>query len=161
MNKKEITCCFTGHRFIPKCDEKTLENRLDGIMEELIGKGFAVFCSGGALGFDALAAKAVIRLKEKYPHIKLVMLLPCKEQDNLWSEHDRREYSRILGMADKISYAEESYARGCMHKRNRQLVDSSGLCVAYLKKAAGGTAYTVNYALKNGVSVINLALTGV
>ena len=41
-------------------------------------------------------------------------------------------------------------------KRNRHLVDHSGVCVAYLTESRGGTAYTVDYARKNGVPVINL-----
>lgn len=46
--------------------------------------------------------------------------------------------------------------KSAMHKRNRHLVDHSGVCVAYLTESRGGTAYTVDYARKNGVPVINL-----
>ena len=44
-----------------------------------------------------------------------------------------------------------------MHKRNRHLVDNSSVCVSYMTKNTGGTAYTVGYAIKNHVQVINLA----
>ena len=44
-----------------------------------------------------------------------------------------------------------------MHKRNRHLVDHSSICVCYLTEDRGGTAYTVNYAKKQGLKVINLA----
>ena len=44
-----------------------------------------------------------------------------------------------------------------MHERNRYLVDNSGLCLCYLVKRGGGTYYTVQYAKKQGLPVINLA----
>ena len=43
-----------------------------------------------------------------------------------------------------------------MHKRNRHLVDNSSLCIAYLTKESGGTAYTVNYARQSGLTIINI-----
>jgi len=42
-----------------------------------------------------------------------------------------------------------------MHKRNRHLVDNSSVCVCYLNKENGGTAYTVDYAGKKGLELIN------
>ena len=62
---------------------------------------------------------------------------------------------RRIGVG-KVRYTSVEYTRGCMHKRNRHLVDHSGVCVAYLTESRGGTAYTVDYARKNGVPVINL-----
>ena len=44
-----------------------------------------------------------------------------------------------------------------MHKRNRHLVDNSSICICYLTENSGGTFYTVNYAKKQGLTVINLA----
>ena len=37
------------------------------------------------------------------------------------------------------------------------MVDSSAVCIAYCTRKTGGTAYTVRYALKKGLQVINLA----
>ena len=54
-------------------------------------------------------------------------------------------------------YTAQQYARGCMHKRNRHLVDNSSVCVCYLNRESGGTAYTVDYAEKQGLEIINLA----
>lgn len=59
--------------------------------------------------------------------------------------------------ADKVVYTSKEYTRGCMHKRNRHLVDNSSICIAYLTEQSGGTAYTVDYARKNGLIVINIA----
>ena len=115
------------------------------------------FGAGGALGFDTLAAQAVLKLKERYPDIKLILVLPCKTQTSGWRQTDIDEYERIKAAADKVVYTSEVYYRGCMHKRNRHLVDNSSLCICYLTEDRGGTYYTVNYAKENGLQIINLA----
>ena len=55
-------------------------------------------------------------------------------------------------------YTAQKYAKGCMHKRNCHLVDNSSVCVCYLNRESGGTAYTVRYAGKKGLEIINLAI---
>ena len=85
------------------------------------------------------------------------MVLPCKTQADRWNERDKKIYEDILGKADKRVYLSEHYYDGCMHARNRHLVDCSGICVGYLTRSSGGTAYTVDYARQKGVRVINLA----
>ena len=109
------------------------------------------------MGFDTIAAQTVLNLKENYPQIKLILVLPCLTQTRGWKEADVKEYERIKGLADKVVYTSQEYTRGCMFKRNRHLVDFSSLCIAYLTKDEGGTAYTVKYAKQNGLNIINLA----
>lgn len=66
------------------------------------------------------------------------------------------EYEQIRTQANKVVYtAQENYS-GCMHKRNRHLVDNSSVCVCYLTKDGGGTDYTVGYARLKELDVINL-----
>ena len=66
-------------------------------------------------------------------------------------------YESIKEQADKVVYTSEEYTRGCMHKRNRHLVDNSSVCICYLTESTGGTAYTVNYAKEKGLMTINVA----
>lgn len=63
----------------------------------------------------------------------------------------QREHGYVFVLFQPIQGA------GCMHRRNRHLVDNSGVCVCYLTRNSGGTAYTVNYAKKQGVNVFNIA----
>ena len=125
------TCCFTGHREIPFLRRHHIAKVLKQELEKLIEQGVIYFGAGGALGFDTMAAQTVLSLKSKHPEIKL--------------------------RADKVKYTSIEYTSGCMHKRNRHLVDNSSVCVSYMTKNTGGTAYTVDYARKNHVRVINLA----
>lgn len=157
MTAKEQTCCFTGHRNIPLLRLPQLKKHLLETIEEQIKAGYCYFGAGGALGFDTLAAQAVLKLKETYPHIRLILVLPCLSQTRGWREKDVAEYERIKSLADKVVYTSQEYSRGCMFKRNRHLVDNSSICIAFLSKDEGGTAYTVKYAQEKGVKVINLA----
>lgn len=154
------TCCFTGHREIPENERAALAARLRDTLTALIDRGVTCFSAGGALGFDTLAAQAVLELKQTYPHIRLVLVLPCQDQADRWSAADRAVYNDIVSKADKTVWTAQRYHRGCMHVRNRRLVDEADVCVCYLCHSIGGTAYTVGYARQKGIPVINLADNG-
>ncbi len=153
---KKKTVCFTGHREIPISQKKIIAEQLRKILVELIEQGYCFFGAGGALGFDTIAAQTVLDLKNKYPQIKLILVLPCPEQAIRWSESDKRIYEYIVTQADKVRYTSDHYHRACMFIRNRHLVDNSSVCVCYLTQEKGGTAFTVNYAKSKGISVINV-----
>lgn len=156
MIDRKRTACFTGHRKIPAYDIQNIEKQLDEIIEKLYQKSVIFYGAGGSYGFDMLAEKAVIRARNKHKDIKLILVLPCKNQDKYWTEDNKAAFSEIKSQADKIVYTSENYTNVCMHKRNRHLVDFSGYCVAYLNENSGGTAYTVNYARQNGLEIVNL-----
>ena len=154
---KEKTCCFTGHRKIDTEKYPLVKQRLTETLEQLIKQGYRYFGAGGALGFDTLAAQTVLSMKAKYPHIKLILVLPCLSQAKNWPDADQTVYEDIKSKADKVVYTSQEYTKGCMFKRNRHLVDCSSVCISYLTKDTGGTAYTVKYATQNKVHVINIA----
>ena len=151
------TCCFTGHRKVPPEERAGITDRLERVIISLYQQGIRAYEAGGALGFDALAASTVIRLRRDYPDMKLILVLPCLTQTRGWPAADVAEYERIKGLADRVVYTSQAYTAGCMHKRNRHLVDNSSVCVCYLNRKNGGTAYTVDYAAKQRLEIINLA----
>ena len=154
---KEQTVCFTGHRKIPLEEYKIISQRLEKEIIVSINNGYRFFGAGGALGFDTLAARTVLKLKRVYPNIRLILLLPCKNQTLGWRYEDVQEYERIKSLADKVVYVSNNYYKGCMQKRNRYLVNNSSLCICYLYDSTGGTFYTTEYAKKKGLIVINVA----
>lgn len=154
---RENTCCFTGHRQIPPGAQAEIKGKLERVITDLYQKGVRCYEAGGALGFDTLAAQTVIRLREKCPGMELILALPCQTQTRGWRPEDIAEYERIKAQADEVIYTAQQYTKGCMHIRNRYMVDHSGICVCYLTKDSGGTAYTVRYAEQNGIEIINIA----
>ncbi len=157
MIDKLKVACFSGHRKLPQdCSE--IEKNLEKAIISLIERGVILFGNGGALGFDQVACSTVLRLKKNYPHIKLVMVLPCPpEQQSLkWSEAQKKHYHKILENADKVRILSTNYTNGCMHKRNRHLVDNNGYLICYLREQGSGTAYTVNYAEQKGLEILRI-----
>ena len=157
MVDRSKVACFSGHRKLPQdCTE--LQANLEKAIIELIERGVVFFGNGGAVGFDALASTAVLKLKENYPHIRLVMVLPCPpEQQSLkWSDKQKKQYNRILEQADRVRILSPQYTNSCMLDRNRHMVDCSAYLICYLREQHGGTFYTVNYAEKNGLEILRL-----
>lgn len=153
---QEKCVCFTGHRHIPAENRKEILKTLAHTVGELYLKGYRTFCAGGALGFDTLAAAVVLLLRKKRPDTRLHLILPCPDQTKGWPQKDVEMYEAIKKEADEITVVSPRYERGCMHERNRRLVDNSAVCVAYMTRQSGGTAYTVAYAEKQGLEIINI-----
>ena len=154
--EREKICMFTGHRTIEAKHLNTLSERIDETLERLIAERYTEFRTGGAIGFDTLVALKLLEKKRKYGFIKLHLFLPCHGQDKGWNDNLKAAYYYVLERADSVRYSSENYNRGCMFKRNRDMVRGSELCVAYCGRKTGGTAYTVGYATKSGLKVINL-----
>ena len=151
-----ITCCFTGHRIIPVEEYDRIKRLLKEEIIKLINIGVKFYGTGGAIGFDTLAALTVLELKNDFPFIKLILVLPCHNQTDRWKKEDRDIYEFIKQKSDKYVYVSDKYYDGCMLKRNIHLVNNSKYCICYLSSHTGGTAFTVNYAKKMNLTIINL-----
>ena len=156
-DKKSIsTICFTGHRFIDKKLAFKIPSALKAYLRRYIEAGVYRFRVGGAMGFDTVAALCVLELTAEYPHLELELVIPCPEQTRGWDDDCRRVYNYIMARAKKVECISNTYTKTCMYDRNRALVDQSEVCIAFLQKNEGGTAYTFAYALKSGLEVINI-----
>lgn len=150
-------CSFSGHRQISKSHTETLPILLSDTVDTLIDSGVKTFQSGGALGFDLLAAGLVLVKRAKNPDIRLKMVLPCRDQAARWPKKFQRAYENIISSADEVLYLGETYDQFCMQRRNRHLVDSADILLCYLTRSFGGTMSTVNYAYDKELQIINLA----
>ena len=150
-------CAFSGHRSLPRTAVEQLPRLLRQKIDSLAEEGYTGFLCGGALGFDTLAAEAVLSSRSRRPDLTLTLALPCPEQDRAWPEQARERFRRIMEEADEVILVSPEYHRYCMMQRNRFMVDRSRMLVCYLTGYKGGTAATVRYALKQGIPVRNLA----
>ena len=156
------TCAFTGHRRIEPLHEKTLPELLFRAVNYAYENGCRKFIAGGAVGFDTLAAREVIKFRISHPEVKLILALPCVNQDERWSDGQKSAYSYTLSLADEVVYISEEYTDTCMRERNRYLAEEADLLIAYLSHSASGAGQTVRMAKSRGVQVYNLysALAG-
>lgn len=158
MEYSPNTCaCFTGHRAMTEDELKDSAALVSKHIAELYNQGIKNYYAGGAIGFDLAAAVTVLNMKRVYPDITLNLALPCPDYQGKWTRSQIELFERVRSRADSEMYVSDSYHRGCMHARNKYMVDRSVICIAYMKKKEGGTFNTVEYALKKGIKVISLA----
>ena len=167
MNTKSIckTCAFTGYRpskmpwGYDETDARCVEFRfrLRESLEYLIGQGYTDFMSGGALGFDQMAARIVLSLREKYPWVRLIMVIPFDGQADKWSREQRGRWLEIIEASDRVIRISHEYDKGVFFKRNHYLVENADLLLAAFDGQPGGTAGTVAYAKRHGVKVLRIA----
>lgn len=153
------TACFTGHRKITE-PVSDVEHRIIRVVEELVQKGYQYFGTGGARGFDALASEVILKVKQTYPSIHLIQVLPFEKQhlqEGNWTAEEIQQYRSIQAACSKTVVLSPEYFPGAYYQRNRYLVDHSSVCIAYMCYRKSGTGHTVNYAEKMGVPVINIA----
>ena len=154
---KSQTCFFTGHRNLPADDIYKIRRALKQAVINLIENGTIYFGCGGARGFDLLAALIILELKEKYPEIRLIMVYPCRNQTQYWKDTDKKLYDDIRDRCDKCVWIADEYNDECIQKRNRHLANNSSVCICYLTDKYSGTQFTVKYAEKKGVKIINIS----
>ncbi len=160
----EKTIAFSGYRpaKLPnQGDEKSFEiqiikKKLLNAISQMIDKGYDTFLVGMANGFDTYAGEALVELKKKYLHIKLVCVLPFAKTGN---DENRisKEYNLLTENADEVITLSENYFRGAYFVRNEYLIDNSSLLICYYDGKSGGTEHTVSYAQKKGHKIINIA----
>ena len=146
-------CAFSGHRNLKGLDLDY--NLLDRVIYNLIKTGAENFLCGMAMGFDLAAAQSVLQFRKKYK-ISLTACIPCANQSDTFSESAKLFYSEILSACDKVITLAPEYFSGCMHERDRYMVNNCDTLVCFLRRRYGGTFYTVNYAKKLGKKIIEL-----
>ena len=163
---KPVSCCFTGHRpaKLPwgtdEGDERCLrlKARLREVIARAVEDGYTHFICGMAEGCDLYCAEAVLALRERHSEVTLEAAIPCPTQADGWSAAQRERYRRILEQCDYETMVQERYTRECMQRRNRYMVDHSDLLIAVHDGLPGGTRYTIEYALRRGVNIIDVPI---
>ena len=148
---------FTGHRIIPLVRQEDVRVRLIAAVAFACKSGMTRLYCGMVLGFDLMAAEVVLSLKDKFPDIRLIAVVPFSGQSNRWAFSEQERYHRILAKADKVVVLSENYFRGCLLRRNDYMLSHScGVIAYYDGKPQGGTSYTVRKAERMKMEVVNI-----
>lgn len=160
------SCFFTGHRILPSNASSAILSEIKRCVSYLYSLGVRSFHAGGALGFDTLAATAIIDMRRYHSGMTLELDLPYRNQDEYWKADDQKLYRFILESADYVTYAfdgdssDKKTSSKYLLMRNRKMADSSAYCIAYYSGTKrGGTSYTVSYAKNEGCEIFNVADT--
>ena len=151
-----LGCSFTGHRIIDRNHTEAIGALLTRAVEYAYSEGCRIFYTGGAMGFDTIAAREVIRFRISHPDVSLVLLLPCIDQNANWSDAAVSAYEYVLSMANEVRYISDEYTDNCMRERNRALVDACDMLIAYVGRGRSGSGQTLRMAEAAGKKVYNL-----
>ena len=110
-----------------------------------------------ARGADLYFCEAVLALRQAHGDVTLEAAIPYQAQAERWPETDRRRRAILLPQCDYETMVQHHYSAGCLTRRNRYMVDRSSLLLAvYDGVPAGGTMYTLQYAMNQGVRTVIL-----
>ena len=168
MPARQESCCFTGHRPTklpwrynendPRCI--ALKGRIMAALETAYEEGFRHFLCGMAMGCDLYFCECVLELRRRYGNITLEAAIPCPTQADGWPAAQQERYRRLVEQCDYETMVSAEYSPSCMQRRDRYMVDHSALLIAAFDGSAGGTRYTVEYAMRRRVDIVDIAITG-
>lgn len=155
---------FTGYRpeKMPFAESETdanyllFRNREMQVIERLVERGCTHFISGMAMGFDTWVAEDVLQLKKRNKALTLECAIPFPDQAKGWKKESQKRRADIIAKSDVQTLVSEFFTRGCFHARNRYMVDRADVVVCAYSGQKGGTAYTVDYALKQDKIVVQI-----
>ena len=150
------SCAFTGHRTIEVRHREGIADLLLRAINYAYNEGCRTFITGGALGFDTLAAKEIIRFRMSHPDVTLKIVIPFRTQSESWSDTQISVYEYTLANANEVEYVADEYFDGCMRMRNQRLVDLSDMIIAYASRPYSGAGQTVRMAERAGKTVYNI-----
>lgn len=154
---RAATAAFMGHRFIDASQREHVKKRLSNAVLDTYGHGIRNFISGFAIGFDMMAAEAVVSLKQNYPDITLIAAIPFKGQACRFNFYDRKRYDRLLEVADEVIVLSDSYYPRCFLERDEFMVNHSSRLIAYYDgREKGGTFYTIRKAMAQNIPIVNV-----
>ena len=150
-----FTVAFFGHRCID--DLLRVENLLEKEIQKLINEKqyveFLVGCNGD---FDRCVSSSVRRIQKIHgdDNSALVLVLPYATAEYVKNEKCYHEYYTDV----EVSFAaSKAYPIAAIQIRNREMADRAKIIICYITREKGGAWKTVQYAMKLGKPVINIA----
>ena len=133
---------FCGQREV--FDPETVGAWLNKTVEELIREGADCFYLGGYGQFDALAAAAVRKQKERYLKIRSVLVLPYLDRKYDVSDYDETVYPPIESVPKRYAVL----------RRNEYMIDRSDVVIAFVTHSFGGAYKTLCYAKRKQKRIV-------
>lgn len=167
MRGRQSACCFTGHRpgklpwryreEDPEC--VSLKRRIADAVETAYQEGYCHFLCGMAQGCDLYFCEAVLDLRSRHPDVTVEAAIPCPTQAEGWPPDQRERYARLVAACDFETLVSDRYTSSCMQRRDRYMVDHASLLIAAFDGTPGGTRYTMEYAMRRGLQIVDLPIT--
>ena len=168
MPARQDSCCFTGHRPAklpwryheadPRC--AALKRRMADAVDFAYEQGYRHFICGMALGCDLYFCECALALRERHPEVTVEAAIPCPTQAERWPAAQRARYEALVERCDLETMVSAQYTPSCMQRRDRYMVDHASLLIAAFDGSPGGTRYTMEYAMRRGLTIVDLPSEG-
>ena len=135
---------FCGHSQI--YDKDAVYKRLTDEILELLRAGYRKFYLGGYGDFDNLAAVVLNELKDTYPDMERLLILPYPDRKVDTSLYDGTLYPPLENVPKRFAISH----------RNRWMTENASVMVACVDHDWGGAAKTLEHAVKKGLRIINI-----
>ena len=149
-----FTVAFFGHRYVDNIIkvEALLEKQIQKLIDE---NEYVDFLVGRNGEFDQCVSSSVLRVRKNHrdDNSALVLVLPYPTAEYLNNENYFNDYYTDIEISHVASVA---HPKSAIQIRNRELVDRADLIICYIEHKRGGAWHTVDYAIKQGKTVINL-----
>ena len=139
---------FCGHAQVAQIE--VVKAWLCAVTQRLIEQGATTFYLGGYGAFDSLAAAVLREQKKRYPQIELVLVLAYLDARKNISAYDNTVYPPLESVPRRFAISH----------RNRWMVDTSDVVVAYVLHDWGGAATTLRYAKRKKKQIISYCKEG-
>ena len=140
---------FAGHRY--EWQSIGVEEKLLQVLEELINKGYTIFYDGNYGAFDNKCRNAILKLKNKYPNIKLVLILT-------YYHHDKEKYPIPSYYDDTIlPEIEDLHYKQKITKRNEWIIDNCDLLSVTSKKPTKAVLITLSNTPKSKTTQLSIS----
>lgn len=113
-------------------------------MEDCIRAGETEFWHGGYGAFDFMVANMIWELKQKYPQIKSVLVLPYLNQSIRVTKYDETIYPDLENIPPRYAIVH----------RNRWMVERADIVIAFVQHEWGGAAQMLRYAVRKQKKII-------
>ena len=150
--------CIQAHRLEAEnlaFHQEQMERLIARELRIAIHDGASLFRIGMNMGADIWTALHILDLRDHFfPHIRLHCYLPCETQAVHWPEDWREPYFDVLARADEVLILQGHYTRGCLARRNQEMLKGSGrLFAVHDNIADGGIDHAIRYAEARGIEV--------
>ena len=95
-------------------------------------------------------------MRAQYPGVTVEAALPCPTQTEGWPREQQLRHARLVAACDLETVVSREYTAGCMLRRDRYMVDHASLLIAAFDGSPGGTRYTMEYAMRQGLEITDL-----
>lgn len=136
---------FCGHSKIYSEVEEVKAWLLSTIKKLIIKEEDSLFYLGGYGDFDYLAVSVLNIIKQEFPHIRIILVIPY-----LNKKYDNNLYDYTL--YPPLEFVPQRFA---ILKRNEFMVNEADIIITYVKHSWGGAYKTLEYAKRKKKKCIN------